>query len=123
MLNGKEQAIPQIVSLDGEPNIHAEFLAAIRNNRPLAQASAQDVRKTMALIFAAMESGREPERLRWCLSEVGGLGRNEEQRSVESMRCSSQAFGSASMWVAFDALATPVPTACGDRLFFNSKKK
>ena len=27
------------------------------------------------------------------------------------------------MWVAFDALATPVPTACGDRLFFNSKKK
>ena len=58
LLNGKEQAIPQIVSLDGEPNIHAEFLAAIRNNRPLAQASAQDVRKTMALIFAAMESGR-----------------------------------------------------------------
>ena len=27
------------------------------------------------------------------------------------------------MWVAFDALATPVPTACGDFLFFNSKKK
>ena len=26
------------------------------------------------------------------------------------------------MWVAFDALATPVPTACGDRLFFNKKK-
>ena len=24
-----------------------------------------------------------------------------------------KAFGSASLWVAFDALATPVPTACG----------
>ena len=44
------------------------------------------------------------------------------RRFVEIMRCSSQAFGSASLWVAFDALATPVPTACGDRLFFNSKK-
>ena len=32
-------------------------------------------------------------------------------------------FGSASLWVAFNALATPVPTACGDLLFFNSKKK
>ena len=39
------------------------------------------------------------------------------------MPCLSQAFGSAFTWVAFDALATPVPTACGDRLFFNSKKK
>ena len=45
------------------------------------------------------------------------------RRSVRIMGCSSQAFGSASMWVAFDALATPVPTACGDLLFFNSKKK
>ena len=32
-------------------------------------------------------------------------------------------FGSASTLIAFNALATPVPTACGDRLFFNSKKK
>ena len=31
------------------------------------------------------------------------------------MSCSSQAFGSASLWVASDAF--------GDRLFFNSKKK
>ena len=44
------------------------------------------------------------------------------RRSSEIMRCLSKAFGSASMWVAFDALATPVPTACGDLLFFNSKK-
>ena len=43
--------------------------------------------------------------------------------SVEIMRCLSQALGSASSWVAFDALATPVPTACGDLLFFNSKKR
>ena len=47
----------------------------------------------------------------------------KNRRSVEIMRCLSQAFDSASLWVAFDALATPVPTACGDRLFFNSKKK
>ncbi len=58
LLNGEEQAIPATVHLDGEPDIHLEFLTAIRNNRALAQASAQDVRKTMALIFAAMESGK-----------------------------------------------------------------
>ena len=58
LLNGKEQNIPETVHLAGEPTIHLEFLTAIRNNRPLAQASAQDVRKTMALIFAAMESGK-----------------------------------------------------------------
>ena len=44
------------------------------------------------------------------------------RRSSEIMRCLSQAFGSASMWVAFDALATPVPTACGDLLFSTEKK-
>ncbi len=44
--------------------------------------------------------------------------RNEEWRTDLS-----KAFGSASTLVAFDALATPVPTACGDFLFFNSKKK
>jgi predicted dehydrogenase len=58
LLNGKEQDIPASVTLEGEDQIHREFLTAIRTNRPLAQASAQDVRKTMALIFAAMESGR-----------------------------------------------------------------
>jgi len=58
LLNGKEQPIPDEVELDGEPQIHREFLTAIRDGRPLAQAAAQDVRKTMALIFAAQESGR-----------------------------------------------------------------
>ncbi len=37
------------------------------------------------------------------------------RRSVEILCCWSQAFGSASMWVAFDAFGAP--------LFFNSKKK
>ena len=45
------------------------------------------------------------------------------RRSVEIMRCLSQAFGSASAWGAFDALATPVPTACGDFLFLTAKKR
>ncbi|MDA0709855.1 MAG: Gfo/Idh/MocA family oxidoreductase [bacterium] len=58
LINGKEQVIPNSVVLPGEDQIHTEFLTAIRTKRPLAQASAQDVRKTMALIFAAMESGR-----------------------------------------------------------------
>lgn len=58
LLNGKEQTVPEVVELDGEAQIHREFLSAIRDGRPLAQAAAQDVRKTMALIFAARESGR-----------------------------------------------------------------
>ena len=41
--------------------------------------------------------------------------RNGEQTYVRIIRCLSQAFGSASAWVAFDAF--------GDFLFFNSKKK
>ena len=45
------------------------------------------------------------------------------RRFVEIMPCWSQAFGPTASFVAFDALATPVPTACGDFLFFNSKKK
>ena len=45
------------------------------------------------------------------------------RRSIALRRCLSQAFGPNSSLVAFDALATPVPTACGDLLFFNSKKK
>lgn len=58
LIDGKEHPIPESVELDGEDQIHREFLAAIRGNRPLLQASAQDVRKTMALIFAAMESSQ-----------------------------------------------------------------
>ncbi len=42
---------------------------------------------------------------------------------VGIMRCLSQALGSASSFVTSDALATPVPTACGDLLFFNNKKR
>ena len=45
------------------------------------------------------------------------------RRSSEIMRCLSQALGSAPSFVTSDALATPVPTACGDLLFFNRKKK
>ncbi len=58
LLNGKEQPVPEKVNLPGEQHVHTEFLTAIRESRPLLQASAQDVRKTMALIFAAQESGR-----------------------------------------------------------------
>ena len=39
------------------------------------------------------------------------------------MGCLSQAFDPKALLVASDALATPVPTACGDFLFFNRKKK
>ena len=39
------------------------------------------------------------------------------------MRCLSKAFGPTASFVASDALATPVPTAYGDFLFFYSKKK
>ena len=35
------------------------------------------------------------------------------RRSSEIMPCLSQAFGLTASFVAFDALATPVPTACG----------
>lgn len=64
LLDGKEQTVPETVALPGEPQIHREFLTAIRDKRPLAQAAAQDVRKTMALIFAAMESGRTGKTVR-----------------------------------------------------------
>ena len=53
-------------------------------------------------------------------SHQGGM---RNRSSVWIMRCWFQAFGSQASFVAFDALATPVPTACGDFLFFNSKKK
>ena len=35
----------------------------------------------------------------------------------------SKTFGPTASFVAFDALATPVPTACGDLLFVYSNKK
>ena len=58
LLNGKEQGVPEVVEMPGELHIQREFLTAIRDQRPLAQASGEDVRQVMALIFAAQESGR-----------------------------------------------------------------
>jgi predicted dehydrogenase len=58
-VNGEERPIPEETPLPGESEIHREFLTAIREGRPLAQAAGSEIRHTMALIFAAMESGRE----------------------------------------------------------------
>lgn len=58
LLNGEEQQVPEVVELPGELQIQHEFLAAIRDERPLAQASGAEVRQVMALVFAAQESGR-----------------------------------------------------------------
>ena len=58
LLNGEEQEVPEIVELPGELQIQREFLTAIRDHRPLAQAAGAEVRQVMALIFAAQESGR-----------------------------------------------------------------
>ena len=58
LLNGEVQDVPDIVELPGERQIQREFLAAIRDHRPLAQAAGAEVRHVMALIFAAQESGR-----------------------------------------------------------------
>jgi predicted dehydrogenase len=57
-VNGEKREVPEMVELPGEGAIQAEFLASIRQVRPLAQAAGREVRETMALIFAAMESGR-----------------------------------------------------------------
>ena len=57
-LNGVEQEVPEAVDLPGEAQIQREFLCAIREGRPLLQASGKEVRETLALIFAAQESGR-----------------------------------------------------------------
>jgi UDP-N-acetyl-2-amino-2-deoxyglucuronate dehydrogenase len=63
LVNGAERAVPEQVALPGEDSIQGEFLTAIREGRPLAQASGRDVRATMALIFAAQESGRIGQRV------------------------------------------------------------
>lgn len=57
-LNGEDRDVPEMVELPGEPQIQREFLTAIRDHRPLAQAAGSEVRQVMALIFAAQESGR-----------------------------------------------------------------
>lgn len=58
LVDGKEREIPDQVPLPGEREIQREFLTAIQQQRPLAQAAGRQVRETMALIFAAQESGR-----------------------------------------------------------------
>ena len=58
-VNGEERPIPDETPLPGESEIHREFLTALRDGRPLAQAAGSEIRDTMALIFAAMESGRK----------------------------------------------------------------
>jgi predicted dehydrogenase len=58
LVNGAERDVPERVALPGEASIQGEFLTAIRDHRPLAQASGRELRATMALIFAARESGR-----------------------------------------------------------------
>ena len=60
-VNGKEREVPDEVPLPGELPIQREFLTAIRDGRPLTQAAGYDVRRVMALIFAAQESGRTGE--------------------------------------------------------------
>ena len=57
-VNGEERAVPRRVPLPGAGTIQEEFLTAIRQQRPLAQASGEEIRGVMALIFAAQESGR-----------------------------------------------------------------
>ena len=58
LLNGEQQEVPEVVELPGELQIQREFLVALRDGRPLAQAAGREVRQIMALIFAAQESGR-----------------------------------------------------------------
>ncbi|NKB69337.1 MAG: hypothetical protein GKR89_19880 [Candidatus Latescibacteria bacterium] len=58
LVDGQKQEVPQQVALAGEASIQEEFLGAIRQQRPLAQASGAEIRGVMALIFAAQESGR-----------------------------------------------------------------
>jgi|TARA_B100000470_G_scaffold83696_1_gene64556 predicted dehydrogenase len=62
-LNGEVSEVPERVELPGEHSIQREFLSAIAEGRPLAQASARDIRATMALVFAAQESGRTGQKV------------------------------------------------------------
>ena len=62
-VDGEQCDVPERVELPGEDSIQREFLSAICEGRPLAQASGEEVRATMALIFAAQESGRTGHKL------------------------------------------------------------
>lgn len=57
-LNGQAVPIPEHVPLPGEPTLHAEFLAAIREGRPPAQASGRETLRSIAAIEAAQRSAR-----------------------------------------------------------------
>jgi predicted dehydrogenase len=57
-LNGEPVPIPEHVPLPGEPTLHAEFLAAIAEGRPPAQASGRETLRSIAAIEAAQLSGR-----------------------------------------------------------------
>jgi predicted dehydrogenase len=58
-VNGQPVPIPDHVPLPGEPTLHAEFLAAITEGRPPAQASGPDTLRSIAAIEAAQLSARE----------------------------------------------------------------
>jgi predicted dehydrogenase len=58
-VNREPVAIPDHVPLPGEPALHAEFLAAIIEDRPPAQASGRDTLRSIAAIEAAQRSGRD----------------------------------------------------------------
>jgi predicted dehydrogenase len=58
-VNGQPVPIPDHVPLPGEPTLHAEFLAAITEGRPPAQASGRDTLRSIAAIEAAQLSARE----------------------------------------------------------------
>ena len=62
-LNGEVCEVPERVELPGEDSIQHEFLSAVAEGRPLAQASGRDTRATMALVFAAQESGRTGQKM------------------------------------------------------------
>jgi predicted dehydrogenase len=57
-LNGQAQAVPASVSLPGEATLHAEFLAAIVEDRTPAQASGRDTLRSIAVIEAAQRAAR-----------------------------------------------------------------
>jgi predicted dehydrogenase len=58
-VNREPVAIPDHVPLPGEPTLHAEFLAAIIEGRPPAQASGRQTLRSIAAIEAAQRSGKE----------------------------------------------------------------
>jgi len=64
VLNDEPQDVPDVIPLDGEPELHAEFLTAIRDGRPLAQASGRQVLPSIAVICGAQESARTGQMVR-----------------------------------------------------------